>query len=228
MKIAVIGTGMVGRALAGRLAGLGHDVVIGTRDVAQTLSAAEPDSRGTPAYSVWQQEHPQVRLVPFAAAGMHGEVVVNAVAGAYSVAALQGVGEENLAGKTLIDVSVPLDMSEGMPPLIHATTSDSLGEEIQRTFPQSRVVKTLNTLFNQVMIEPSRLPGLHNLFLAGDDVAAKTTARQLLGEFGWPQDAILDLGGITAARATEMYMRLYFTLAGLLQTFEFNIAVVEP
>ncbi len=227
MKISVLGTGMVGRALAGRLAGLGHDVVIGTRDVEQTLARTEPsDARGVLPYAEWQRANPHVRLVPFAAAGAHAEIVVNATAGAVSLAALAEVGAENLAGKVLLDLALPLERSEGIPRLLVAHT-DSLGEQIQRAFPEARVVKTLHTVFVQVMIEPGRVPGRHNIFVAGDDDGAKATVRGLLAEFGWPDDSVIDLGGIGAARAAEMYAPLYFTLAHVLGTYDFNIAVVR-
>lgn len=227
MNIAVLGTGKVGRALAGRLAALGHDVVIGTRDVEQTLARTEPDAMGYPPYAAWQRANPGVRLVPFPAAGAHGELLVNATAGAGSLAALEGVGAANLAGKVLVDLALPLDFSQGMPPLLLVANSDSLGERIQRAFPDARVVKTLNTVFLEVMIEPARVPGPHNVFLAGDDSGAKETVTGLLRAFGWPEEAIVDLGGIRSARATEMYMPLYFTLVGVLGTYDFNIAVVR-
>ena len=227
MKIAVLGTGMVGQKLAGRLAGLGHDVVVGTRDVQQTLARTEPDAFGHPPYAEWQRANPVVRLVPFPEAGAHGELVINATAGAVSLEALEATGAENLAGKVLLDPALPLDFSEGMPPKLLVANTDSLGEQVQRAFPDARVVKALNTSFMEVMVEPTLLPGRHNLFLAGDDSDAKETAKGLLREFGWPDDAIVDLGGIVAARATEMYMRLYFTLVGVLDTFHFNIAIVR-
>jgi predicted dinucleotide-binding enzyme len=114
MRIGVLGTGMVGRALAGRLAGLDHDVVVGTRDVEQTLARTDPDAMGNAPYSKW--------------------------------------------------------------------------------------------------------PGRHGVFLAGEDAAAKETVKGLLGEFGWPEEAIVDLGGIRAARGTEMYLPLWLSLMGVLGT----------
>ncbi len=123
-----------------------------------------------------------------------------------SLQALDLVGSTNLAGKVLIDLALPLDFSVGMPPRLLVASTDSLGEQIQRAYPDAKVVKTLNTVFVDVMIEPGRVPGRHNLFVAGDDTDAKTTAKRLLADLGWPDDDIIDLGGITAARATEMYM----------------------
>lgn len=227
MKIAVIGTGMVGRAFASRLTGLGHEVVVGTRDVAQTLARTEPDWLGNPPYAVWQQSNPGVRLASFADAAAQGEVVFNATLGAVSLEALKAAGAPNLAGKVLVDVALPLDFSEGMPPLLSVANTDSLGEQIQLAFPEARVVKTLTPMLADTMIEPGRLPGEHNVFLAGDDAGAKETATGLLRAFGWPQDAAIDLGGIKSARGIEMYSRLFFTLADTFGDFHFNIAVVR-
>jgi predicted dinucleotide-binding enzyme len=168
-----------------------------------------------------------VRLVPLAEAGAHGELVVNATAGAVSLDALEAVGAANLAGKVILDLALPLDRSSGMPPRLLFANADSLGERIQRAFPDASVVKTLTTVFVQVMIEPGRVPGRHNIFVAGDASDAKATAKGLLREFGWPEEAIIDLGGIGAARGLEMYAPLYFMLAGALGTWDFNIAVVR-
>lgn len=228
MRIAVIGTGMVGRALAGRLAGLGHDVVIATRDVKQTLARTEPDALGTPPYARWQTANAKVRLLSFADAGVHGEVVINATAGAVSLAALEAVGATNLAGKVLLDVALPLDLSDGMPPRLLFANTDSLGERIQRAFPDARVVKSLTTVFAQVMVDPANVPGRHNIFVGGDDASAKATVKDLLRELGWPEETIIDLGGIRTARATEMYAPLFFALVGALGGSWFvNIAVVR-
>jgi 8-hydroxy-5-deazaflavin:NADPH oxidoreductase len=227
MKIAVLGTGMVGRALAGRLAELGHDVVIGTRDVDQTLARNEPDAMGNPPYAEWQKGNPGVRLVAFPAAGAHGEVIVNATAGGGSLAALDAVGADNLAGKIVLDVANALDFSQGFPPTLSVANTDSLGEQIQRTFPEARVVKSLNTMNAYVMIDPARVPGRHNVFVAGDDAAAKQTVRELLGQIGWAEETIVDLGGIRAARATEMYLPLWLILFGVLGTGDFNIGIVR-
>lgn len=144
-----------GRSRArGPAGGLGHDVVIGTRDVEQTLTRTEPDNLGYPPFAEWQNDNSGVRLVPFPEAGAHGELLVNATGGAGSLAALEATGAENLASKELVDLALALDFSEGMPPLLLVANTDSLGEQIQRTFPGARVVKALNTVFFEVMIEP--------------------------------------------------------------------------
>jgi predicted dinucleotide-binding enzyme len=227
MKIAVLGTGMVGRALSSRLAGLGHDVAIGTRDVDTTLSAAEPDRMGNVPFAQWHADHSEVRLLTFADACVHGEVIVNATAGGVSLAALEAAGADSLAGKVLMDVANTLDFSQGMPPILAVVNTDSLGEQIQRAFPDTRVVKTLNTMNASVMVDPSRVPGDHDVFVAGEDTDAKETVKGLLREFGWKDDNIVELGGIRSARGTEMYLPLWLSLFGVLGTADYNIKVVR-
>lgn len=227
MKIAVIGTGMVGRGLAGALADLGHDVVIGTRNPKRTLARTEPDAMGTPAYPHWQAEHPEVSLLTLPEAGAHGEVVLNATNGQNALAALQGVGAEVLAGKILLDLALPLDLSQGLPPTLTIANTDSLGEQIQRAYPETRVVKSLTSVYYQVMTDPSRVPGPHSIFVAGNNAEAKQRIQELLTQFGWPADSVIDLGDITGARGVEMYSRLFFTLYNAFGTFDFNINVTR-
>lgn len=225
MKIAVLGTGMVGRALAGRLADLDHSVVIGTRDPAATMARTEPDAAGAPPYSTWQREHPEVSLVPLAQAGADAEVLINATAGTASLSALADADIGNRSGLVIIDVANALQFTGSMPILAVANT-DSLGEQIQRAYPGAHVVKTLNTVNCHVMVDPARVPGEHTVFVAGDDAAAKQTTCSLLQEMGWPTANILDLGGIAAARGTEMFLPLWLHLMQTLGTGDFNIAVV--
>jgi predicted dinucleotide-binding enzyme len=218
---------MVGRALAGRLAELGHDVVVGTRDIEETLGRTDPDAMGNPSYAEWQQAHQAVTLLPFAEAGGHGELIVNATNGGASLAALEAVGGANLAGKVIIDVANPLDFSHGRPPILSVCNTDSLGEQIQRAYPEAQVVKTLNTMNAHVMVDPARVPGSHDVFVAGDDQSAKSAVKSLLGEFGWRDQQIIDLGGIRAARGTEMYLPLWLSLWGAVGSGDFNIAVAR-
>ena len=225
MRIAVLGTGVVGRTLAARLDGLGHDVVIGTRDPGATMARTEPGGFGTAPYPQWQAEHPQVRLMSFADAAGFAELLLNATSGAAAMAALVAAGEPGLAGKVLIDVSNPLDFSRGMPPTLDPVNTDSLGEQIQRAFPATRVVKALNTMNCQVMVEPGRVPGEHNAFLCGDDAAAKEAAAELIASFGWPAGSVIDLGDISAARGTEMLMPLWLRLMGSFGHADFNFHV---
>ena len=121
-------------------------------------------------------------------------LIVNATAGTGSLSALEAAGAANLAGKVLVDMANPLDFSQGFPPLLSVANADSLGEQIQRAFPDARVVKTLNTMNALRDGRAARVPGAHNVFLAGEDAAAKKTVKGLLREFGWPEESILDLG----------------------------------
>jgi predicted dinucleotide-binding enzyme len=217
MRIGVLGTGSVGRRIAGRLVELGHEVTMGSRSADNEVmrewvaEAGESAAGGT-----------------FADAAAAGELIFNCTSGEAALDALAAAGAGNLAGKVLVDVSNPLDFSEGMPPTLSVCNDDSLGERIQAAFPEAKVVKSLNTMSNQVMTEPGRLPGAHNVFVCGEDAGAKETVSGLLAELGWPGEAIVDLGGIEAARGTEMYLPLWLRLMGALGTADFNIQVRVP
>jgi predicted dinucleotide-binding enzyme len=226
MRVGILGTGMVGRSVAGKLAALGHDVLIGTRDVEALMARTEPDAMGNQPFAQWTEKHPQVKLGTFADAAAHGEVVVNATNGAGSLEALRAAGDDNLDGKVLIDVANPLDFSRGMPPSLFVSNTDSLGEQIQREFPRAKVVKALNTMNAFVMADPALVAGGdHAVFLSGNDEQAKAKVREILGSFGWQH--ILDLGDITTARGTEMHVALWVRLWGALGTPMFNIKVVQ-
>jgi predicted dinucleotide-binding enzyme len=202
MRIGVLGTGMVGRTIAGRLRELGHEVRVGSR-------TAGDDA------------------VVFADAAGFGEIVFNCTAGGASLDALAAVGEQNLAGKPLIDVANSLESSGGGLPQLSVCNTDSLGEQIQRAFPGARVVKALNTINCRVMADPARVPGDHVVFVCGDDAGAKAQVTGLLGEFGWPAERVVDLGGIAAARGPEMYVALWVRLSGVLGTLDFNVALAR-
>ena len=214
MHIGVFGTGTVGRTLAQALVDRGHEVRMGSR------------TAGNPTAVEWaEQAGPLASEGSFADAAAFGELAFNATAGVASLAALEAAGAEQLAGKVLIDVANPLDFSHGMPPTLSVCNDDSLGEQIQRAFPDVRVVKALNTVTASVMVEPDLVPGRHTIFVCGDDDAAKAQARALLEEFGWPAGAILDLGDIKAARGLEMYLPLWLRLWGATGTGVLNVEV---
>ena len=226
MRLGILGTGTVGKTLAAGLNGMGHEVMVGTRDAGETMSRSEPDQYGNLPFGAWQREHPGVRLGAFAEAAAHGEMVVNATAGAVSLEALESAGEENLNGKVLVDVSNPLDFSQGMPPTLSVSNTDSLGEQIQRRFVDARVVKTLHTVNAYLMVDPAQLAGAeHTVFVCGDDAEAKAEVTELLRGFGWTD--ILDLGDISAARGTEMLMPIWLRLFGALQKPVFNYKIVR-
>jgi predicted dinucleotide-binding enzyme len=228
MKIGVLGTGIVGQAIGGKLASTGHEVMIGTRDVDEALVRTEAPRPGVQAFGEWHQANPQVGVGTFAQAVAHGEVVVNATAGTASLDVLQAAGAENLDGKIVVDISNPLDFSRGMPPSLSVSNTDSLGEQIQRAFPGAKVVKTLNTVSAPVMIEPQAVAGGdHDIFMSGDDAEAKTEVTRLLGEwFGWRTESVIDLGDITSARGPEMYLPLWIRLMMGRGSPMFNIKVV--
>jgi 8-hydroxy-5-deazaflavin:NADPH oxidoreductase len=226
MKIAVLGTGIVGRTIAGGCVQLGHEVVIGTRDPQATLTRTEGDSMGNPPFSVWHGEHEDIGLETFAEAAAPSEIVVNACSGGNSLEVLSLAGADNLAGKLLIDVANPLDFSGGFPPTLLVKDTDSLAEQIQRAYPDAKVVKTLNTLNAALMVAPASLAGGdHSVFVCGNDDAAKATVTELLRELGWRD--VIDLGDITGARGTEMILPIWLRLMNVLGTPEFNFKIVR-
>jgi hypothetical protein len=215
MKIAVLGTGMVGNAIATKLVSLGHDVVMGSR----TADSAKGKE--------WLASvDGKAALGTFADAAAHGEVVFNCVNGQGSLAALQAAGKKNLHGKVLLDLANPLDFSKGMPPTLSVCNDNSLGEQIQAAFPEAKVVKTLNTLNCNLMVDPSLVPGDHDVFVSGNDADAKKQATQILTEwFGWK--TVHDLGDITTARGTEMWLPLWVRLFGAFGNADFNLRIVR-
>jgi 8-hydroxy-5-deazaflavin:NADPH oxidoreductase len=212
MRIGVLGTGAVGKAIGTKLVALGHEVTMGSRTADNQQAAEWAATAGERA------EHGT-----FAHAAASGELLFNCTAGMASLEALRAAGEENLAGKILVDVSNALDFSQGVPPTLGVCNIDSVGEQIQRFFPETRVVKTLNTVNNQVMVDPGRVPGEHHMFVCGNDDGAKDEVRELLQSFGW--ERFIDLGDISAARGMEMYVTLWVRLIGVVGTPVFNIRV---
>lgn len=211
MQVAVLGTGTVGRAIAPRLAELGHVVRLGTRDPAATQ-----------ARDGWA-DVPGVPLVTFAEAAAGADLVVHAGSGAAALELLAQAGD--LAGTVLLDISNPLDFSAGFPPTLAVKDTDSLGEQLQRAFPDARVVKSLNTLTAELMVHPERLPEPTSVFVSGDDAEAKRLVTDLLTELGHRD--VIDLGGIETARGAEMWLPLWLRLMGALGTAEFNLKIVR-
>jgi 8-hydroxy-5-deazaflavin:NADPH oxidoreductase len=213
MKMGVLGSGVVGQSISVRLAELGHDAMIGTRD--------------TNKLTDWQKtEGAQVKIGSFAEAATHGEMIFNATNGAGSLNALKTAGESSLGGKVLVDISNPLDFSRGFPPSLLVSSTDSLGEQIQRTYPSAKVVKTLNTVTAQLMVYPRNVAdGDHQLFVCGNDVDAKAQVVELLKSFGWIH--IMDQGDISNARGVESYLLLWIRIYGALNNGMFNIKIMK-
>lgn len=223
MNIGVIGSGIVGQSVGGKLAELGHSVVLGTRDPANV-----DEKKGyAPSLGEWLAgAGPNARLGTFAAAAAHGEVVVNALNGLVSVDVLRPLAA-SLDGKLLIDISNPLDFSRGMPPAVLTYEGGaSLAEEIQRALPGARVVKTLNTLTASLMVNPRQLAdGDHSVFVSGDDAAAKAQAADILRSFGWRD--IIDMGGLASARGAELILPIWLQLFGTFGTPQYNFKIVR-
>jgi 8-hydroxy-5-deazaflavin:NADPH oxidoreductase len=215
MRTAVLGTGMVGQTIASKLVHAGHQVMMGSRTagnekaVEWTRLSGKNASHGT-----------------FAEAARFGDVVFNCTAGTASLQALELAGRENLKGKILVDVANPLDFSRGMPPKLSVCNTDSLAEQIQRAFPDVKVVKTLNTVNHELMANPALVPGDHTIFMSGNDAEAKVRVRELLTVgFGWNQKNIIDLGDITTARGAEMMLPLWIRLFGIVGKSHFNFCL---
>lgn len=215
MRIAVLGTGMVGTTIGSRLAQLGHEVRIGSRSAGGETATAWAEAAGDLATEGTFED----------AAGF-GELVFNCTNGLGTLSALEQAGSANLAGKVLVDVANPLDFSTGELRL-SVCNDDSLGEQVQRAHPEARVVKALNTMNCSVMVDPSLVEGDHVAFLCGDDAAAKAQVRDLLEDFGWPAARVLDLGGIASARGQEMFLPLWLQLMKAHGTANFNVAIAR-
>ncbi len=230
MKISVIGTGTVGRTLGAKLIELGHGVMLGTRDVQKKLADSSKDAYGNPPFSEWFKSNSRIKLGSFADSAAFGEIVFNATHGGNSIDALKLAGSGNLSGKILIDVSNPLDFSKGMPPslLPGLNNTNSLGEEIQKTFPEARVVKTLNTMWCGLMVNPGMIGnGDHINYISGNDTVANAEVRKLLKQFGWKDENLYDLGDITCARAVESILHIWLKVLGNLQTGAFNFKLIR-
>jgi 8-hydroxy-5-deazaflavin:NADPH oxidoreductase len=230
MKIAIIGTGVVGKTIASKLIELNYEVMMGTRNVADKLASTAQDNYGNPPFNEWIKTNSKVRLGSFAEAASFGDMVINATNGSNSVTALILAGAKNLSGKVLIDIANPLDFSNGMPPslLSGLNNTNSLAEEIQKTFPDVLVVKTLNTMWCGLMINPKLVGnGDHINYISGNNTEAKNKVKRILNQFGWSDDNILDLGDITAARATEALLPIWLRVMGVTKNGAFNFKLVK-
>jgi hypothetical protein len=213
MRIAVLGTGMVGQAIGSKLVELGHEVRMGSRSAGgEKASGWVAEAGGSASEGTFED------------AAAFAELVFNCTNGQGTLAALEQAGGDNLAGKVLVEVANPLDFSTGELRL-SVCNDDSLGEQVQAAHPDAKVVKALNTMNASVMVDPSLVAGEHTVFLCGNDQDAKAQTKTLLGEFGWPESAQLDLGNLIAARGMEMWLPLWLSIYGSLGTGTFNVRV---
>jgi predicted dinucleotide-binding enzyme len=214
MKFGVLGTGMVGNAIATKLVQLGHEVTMGSRTAGNERANTWAELAGDRGYAG-----------TFADAALFGEMIFTCIAGVHTLEALEAARRMFLEGKVVVDVANPLDFSNGMPPTLSVCNTDSLGEQIQRVFPECRVVKALNTVNCTVMVDPASVPGNHNAFVCGSYDEAKQDVIKLLETFGWPRPRIVDLGDIAAARGMEMYVTLWLRFYGAVGGPQFNITL---
>lgn len=218
MRIGILGTGTVGQTIGRRLIGGGHEVRLGSRGT------------GNPKAEAWVAEMgKRASCGTFSdAASFADEVIFNCTSGAASLDALRMAGAEKLGDRILLDLANALDFSRGMPPSLIVCNTESLAERLQAAFPELRVVKSLNTMNCDVMVDPSIVPGEHNVFVAGNDAVARSRVAVLLQEwFGWKPECILDLGDLTAARGTEVILPLWLRVFTTLGNPHINFHVVR-
>lgn len=214
---------MVGQAHAAKLSDLGHDVFVGTHDVDKAMARTEP-GRMTEAFGTWIKKHPKVKVATFAEAVKDADLVFEAISADGVIEVLSAIKGE-LEGKTLVEISNPLDFSQGSPPRLTISNDDSMGEKIQRTLPKTKVVKSFNTVNATIQVDPQSLAGGdHHLFIAGDDQAAKDEVTKIAKAYGWQN--IMDLGGIKSARGMEMVFILWAEIWGSTGNTKFNYKIV--
>jgi predicted dinucleotide-binding enzyme len=218
MKFGILGTGIVGNTIGSKLVQLGHEVKMGSRT---------PDNEKGKEFV--KANAGKASHGTFADAATFGEVIFNCTSGGVSLNVLQMAGAANLDGKILIDVSNPLDFSKGMPPILVPSLSNttSVGEAIQKAFPDVKVVKTFNTMNTNLMVNPSLIKGEHDVFICSNDDGAKTKVKEMLGWFGWKANMMIDLGDITGSRGMEMILPLWIRLWGVFQSPNFNFRIVR-
>lgn len=214
MKIAVLGMGVVGETIATKLIENGHDIMIGSRISANKKAMALTKNISNAHYGTFAD-----------AAGFAEDIIFNCINGKATLVGLLAAGKENMTGKVLIDLANPLDFSNGMPPTLFVCNNDSLGEQVQRKFPDTYVVKSLNTMNCTIMLNPTNIMGNHTVFMSGDNLIAKNKVAQLLMTFDWKKENIIDLGDITTARGAEMMLLMWINLYGVFDSpnFCFNI-----
>lgn len=215
-RIGILGTGMVGNTIASKLIQLGYEVKMGSR------------TANNPKATEWVQANGQnASQGIFAEAAAFGDIVLNCTKGEHSLEVIKLTVAETLKGKILIDISNPLDFSNGMPPTLlpGLSNTNSLGEAIQELLPETNVVKTLNIVNCEVMVDPSKCGGEATMFIAGNNSQAKQEVENLLRQFGWAD--IIDLGNIKHSRSTEMMLSIWLSTYGALQNGYIGFKIVR-
>jgi 8-hydroxy-5-deazaflavin:NADPH oxidoreductase len=228
MKVAILGTGSVGQTFTEKLLSLGHNVMIGTRNPQETL--ARTNKEGKTAFADWHSNNSAASLHTFDEAVANAELIINALNGLNTLNALKSCNAANFDGKIIIDVANPLDFSNGFPPFLATDmqNTNSLGEEVQKLLPNAKVVKTLNTMWCGIMVNPAMIGGGdHANFICGNDADAKQSVIALLETFGWNKENIIDLGDITNARGSEAVLPIWVRTYGATQNGVFNFKIVK-
>lgn len=223
MNIGIVGSGGVAQVVGQKLIELGHGVMLGTRDPTQL----EQKKGWAGSLQQWlDASGGRGRVGTFEQAARFGELVINATNGLASLEALRQAGEAHLSGKVLLDLANELDASQGMPPRSLASDVRSLAEDLQAALPNAHVVKSLNTMNAQIMVNPGSLAGGdHTVFISGNDPAAKAQVSELLRAFGWTD--IFDLGDLGSARGAEMLLPIWLRAWGVLGNVPFNFKIVR-
>jgi predicted dinucleotide-binding enzyme len=218
MKIAILGTGQVGHLIGSKLIENGYQVMMGGRnaDNEKGLAFVKENGNQNAFYGTFED------------ASKFSDIVFNATNGKYALEALK-LAKTTFSGKTIVDVSNPLDFTTKPPTLIpEFSNTSSLGESIQNLFPEAKVVKTLNTMGIGLGVNPNQLNnGDHTLLIAGNDQEAKLDAHSILKKFGWKTEAIFDLGDITASRGMESYLGLFGVRVMMAGQKVFNIKIIK-
>jgi predicted dinucleotide-binding enzyme len=230
MKVTILGTGNVGQTFATKLVALGHEVMMGTRNVADTMARKGSDNYGSLPFAEWHASNATAQVGTFETAIQFGEIILNALKGEITLSTLKAVDSMSMNGKILLDISNPLDFSKGFPPTLLEgyNNNNSLAEEIQKALPEVKLVKALNTMWSGLMVNPMMIGnGDHNVFIAGNDADAKNSVKEILHAFGWIPANVIDLGDITKARGVEMYLPLWLSIYGATNNGAFNIKIVS-
>lgn len=214
MKIAVLGTGMVGNTIGTKLIQLGHHVMMGSRTPDNEKAKAWVTSNGNNA-----------EQGTFADAVKFADLVFLCTKGEATLDILKMADVNAFKNKTVVDVSNPLDFSKGMPPSLFISNTNSLGEEVQKLLPDAYVVKSLNIVNCEVMVNPKKSNGDPTMFVAGNNADAKLLVKKLLQDFGW--NDVIDLGDITAARAMEMMLPVWLRIYMVTQNGYIGFKIVR-